>query len=138
MRPIFVDTAALIALGNKRDWFHIQATKLLKQCITEQRRFVTTNAVLLELTNAFGAATYKSVALRLIYLIQTSPQWDIVFVDEALMERGLKHFAQRADKDWSLVDCIGMLIAEDFGCAEIFTNDHHFEQAGFVNLMHKE
>ncbi len=54
------------------------------------------------------------------------------------MERGLKHFAQRADKDWSLVDCISMLIAEDFGCAEIFTNDHHFEQAGFVNLMHKE
>lgn len=138
MKPIFVDTAALIALGNKRDQFHAQATALFKQLLTEQRHFVTTNAVLLELTNAFSAAAYKSVAIQLIHLIQASSQWDIVFVDEALMTRGLQHFAQRADKDWSLVDCIGMLIAKDFGCTEIFTNDHHFEQAGFRNLMHKE
>lgn len=138
MKAIFVDTAALIALGNQRDRFHPQATRLFKQLTIERRRFVTTNAVLLELTNVFSAAAHKSVALQLIRLIQSSVQWEVVFVDEALMERGLQHFTERADKDWSLVDCIGMLVAQDFNIAEVFTNDHHFEQAGFLNLMNKE
>jgi len=138
MKPIFVDTAALIALGNRRDYFHKQATRLFEQFVVAQQQFITTNAVLLELTNAFSAVAYKSVALQLIHLIRASNQWELVFVDRSLMERGLQRFAQCADKDWSLVDCIAMLVAEDFGCTEIFTNDRHFEQAGFINLLHKQ
>ena len=137
MKPIFVDTAALIALGNQRDKFHTQAARLFKQYTLERRKCVTTNAVLLELTNAFSSALHKPLALQLIHLIVSSPQWNVVYVDKPLMERGLQYFSARSDKDWSLVDCIGMLVAQDWNITEIFTNDHHFEQAGFVTLLSK-
>jgi len=39
------------------------------------------------------------------------------------------------DKEWSLIDCISIIIAEEFRITDIFSNDHHFEQAGFNILM---
>jgi predicted nucleic acid-binding protein len=48
---------------------------------------------------------------------------------------GMELFKKRADKDWSLVDCISMLIAQERRITDIFTTDHHFEQAGFNILL---
>ena len=135
MKPLFVDTSALIALGNGRDQFHAQAVMLFKEYSAEKRRFVTTNAILLEMTNAFSAAPYKPLAIRLFELIETSPAWTVVMIDRGLMARGWAKFEQMADKDWSLVDCISMIVAQDAGMTEIFTNDHHFQQAGLIMTL---
>ena len=135
MKPVFVDTSALIALGNARDHFHNQATKLLRELLTFKRQFFTTNAVILEFTNAFSAVRYKPLAIRLIDLIYSTKAWKVVMIDDRLMEKGIEKFKQMNDKDWSVVDCIGMMLTKDFGITEIFTNDHHFEQAGFTILL---
>ncbi len=45
MKPIFVDTSALIALGNKKDSFHQQAIQIRNQLKAQNRKFITTNAV---------------------------------------------------------------------------------------------
>ena len=55
MKPIFVDTSALIALGNKKDSFHQQAIEIRNQLKSQNRNFITTNAVLLEFGNAFSS-----------------------------------------------------------------------------------
>jgi hypothetical protein len=135
MNSIFVDTSALIAIGNARDQYHNQAKTILKELILTKRQFITTNAVILELTNAFSAVRYKPLAIRLIELVKTSEDWQIITIDELLMDKGIEKFKQVTDKDWGLVDCISMIIAKDLGITEIFTNDHHFEQAGFINLL---
>lgn len=137
MKPVFVDTSALIALGNQRDEFHQQAAQLLRDLVASQRRFVTTNAVILKLANAFSPAQTKPLAFRLIALIKSTPTWMTVIIDAALMERGLERFRKMQDKDWSLVDCISMNVASDMDISEIFSNDHHFEQAGFNILLKK-
>ena len=41
------------------------------------------------------------------------------------------------DKEWGLVDCTSIIVARDMGITEIFTTDHHFEQAGFTILLKK-
>ena len=51
------------------------------------------------------------------------------------MKKGISRFKQMSDKDWSVVDCISMIMAEESDITEIFTNDHHFEQAGFTILL---
>ena len=56
MKPVFVDTSALIALGNSRDKYHNQSKKVFKELVISKREFFTTNAVILELTNAFSGA----------------------------------------------------------------------------------
>lgn len=135
MNLIFVDTSALIALGNKKDQFHFQATKVFKRLVLAKMNFITTNAVIFELTNAFSGVQYKPVAIKQSDMINNSKSWTIITIDEELMEKGLSRFKQMHDKDWSLVDCISMIIAEEIGITKIFTTDHHFEQAGFTILL---
>jgi uncharacterized protein len=135
MKPIFVDTSALIALGNKNDAFHQQAINVSRELANAQRHFVTTNAVILELANTFSQVRYKPLATHLINVINHSPKWQCITIDETLMQRGFELFTQRADKDWSLVDCISMLVADQFNINEILTTDHHFTQAGFTILL---
>ena len=48
---------------------------------------------------------------------------------------GLAFYASRADKAYSLVDCISMLAMRQMGLTEVLTNDHHFTQEGFTILI---
>ena len=137
MNPVFVDTSALIAIGNRRDAFHTQAVStaaLLKQ---SQQNLVTTDAVLLEFGNAFSAVNLKPTAVKMIEAVRASEKWLCIALDDALIERGFQQFKQMADKDWGFVDCISILVARDMGTREVFSTDHHFEQAGFQILLKK-
>lgn len=135
MRRVFVDTAALVALGNKRDDWHDPALAVSRQLTLAGCRFVTTDAVLLEVGNIFSNARFKAVALRLIETARRSPRWQCVPVGRILLDRGLVLFRQRSDKDWSLTDCISILVATDLGIDQAFTTDRHFSQAGLKILL---
>ena len=135
MNSVFVDTSALIALGNIRDQFHAKTKKVFKELVITKSHFLTTNAVILELTNAFSDVKYKPIVIRLLNLIEKSNNWTVINIDEEMMKKGINRFKQMMDKDWSVVDCISMIIAEDSDIIKIFTNDHHFVQAGFIILL---
>ena len=135
MKPVFVDTAALIAMGDKGDLFHNQAMMVKDALKKSRRNFVTTNAVILELASYFSQSIWRSTAIKLIETINQSKKWQCITVDDTLMQRGFARYKQMSDKDWSLVDCIDMIVAEDQGITEIFTTDHHFEQSGFNILL---
>ena len=135
MRQIFVDTAALVALGNRQDDWHDQAVAVSRQLTLAGCRFVTTDAVLLEVGNTFSRSQLKPVALRLIEAALRSSRWHCLEVDRTLIARGLDLFRQRSDKDWSLTDCISILVAKDLGIEQAFTTDRHFSQAGLSILL---
>ena len=137
MIPIFMDTSAFIALYNKQDSLHPQAVALHKQLThTEERTlFVTTSAVILELSNAFSRTRFRNTFHNINLLIKNSSIWEYIHVDEDLMNQGIQRFHTYDDKDWSVVDCIGMIVAENAGIQDIFTSDHGFKQAGFNILL---
>ena len=54
------------------------------------------------------------------------------------MQSGLNLYEQRLDKDWGLTDCISFVVMQREQIQEAFTSDKHFEQAGFIRLLHKE
>ena len=54
---------------------------------------------------------------------------------EGIVMKGLDFYASRADKAYSLVDCISMDTMRQMGLAEVLTNDHHFTQEGFTILI---
>lgn len=135
MKTIYVDTAALVALGNKDDQWHEQAVQVSRQLTLTGCRFITTDAVLLEVGNTFSRALYKPVALRLIQTARQSPRWHCVPLDSDLLEKGLALFRTMSDKDWSLTDSISIVVASDLGITQVFTTDHHFTQAGFMILL---
>ena len=135
MKPIFVDTSALIALGNKRDAFHEQAIAIKYTLQQAKRNFVTTNAVLLEFGSAFSAIPLRQLAVQMIEAIQHSNKWDIIIIDSSLTNKGIELYKKMQDKAWGLVDCTSIIVAINIGITEIFSTDHHFEQAGFTILL---
>lgn len=44
-------------------------------------------------------------------------------------------YSQRLDKDWGLTDCTSFVVLNQERITQVFTSDHHFEQAGFSNLL---
>ncbi|MCP4695712.1 MAG: type II toxin-antitoxin system VapC family toxin [Gammaproteobacteria bacterium] len=140
MKPVFVDTVALIAVGDKDDGLHKEAIRIRKQLIIEKRAFITTDAVLLELCNAFSYPdkNLRQIAIAMIEDINNSKRWTRIEADRALMDRGFEKFKKMQDKSWSLVDCIGMVVAEDYRITDIFTANGDFNQAGFLTLLSAE
>jgi hypothetical protein len=135
---VFWDTAAFIALGNTRDDLHQAAIKVSQQLAQAQAHVLTTDAVLIEVTNAFSKVPFRPIAWQLIEAVQASVALraaTIVHVDSELWQRGWQFHRARADKNWGLTDCISFVVMEDYGIGRAFTYDHHFEQAGFVRLL---
>jgi len=58
-----------------------------------------------------------------------------VFVDERLWRAGWNLYEERADKAWSLTDCISIVVMQEKGLAEAPAHDEHFRQAGFKILL---
>ncbi len=132
---VYVDTSALIALAHKRDALHDQAVLVYQRLLEQNTRFLTTSAVLLEVGNTFSGASHKVYATSLFHLIQNSSTWEMLFIDEAWFTKGLDLFHHRMDKDWSLVDCISMVVSKSYSINKVFTSDHHFRQASFEILL---
>lgn len=132
---VFVDSSALIALGNRRDEYHKLAKKRFKEIEDAKKKFITTHGVILEVANTFSSAKYKPIAIRLIEHVSQSEKWKIRNIDNELMEKGVEEFKRMKDKDWSLVDCISIIISKEHQIIDVMTNDHHFEQAGFTILL---
>lgn len=131
MNTVFVDTAALIALGNKRDMLHRQAHAVRLELIENGSRFVTTNLVLAELCNTFSPPHLRAKAVRQVEDIARSPRWHLVEVDSSLWWESFALYRKMTDKSWGLVDCASMIVARELGITTIFTSDRHFIQAGF-------
>lgn len=67
--------------------------------------------------------------------IRLSKKWTVIAIDEKIMNQSFNLYKKMSDKDWGLVDCTSILVAKNLGISEIFTTDHHFEQAGFQILL---
>jgi len=61
----------------------------------------------------------------------------VILLSTEVFSRGLLLFDSRADKEWSLTDCISFVVMEDRGLTDALTADHHFEQAGFRALLNE-
>ena len=135
MKPLFVDTSALIALGNKKDSFHQQAIQIRNKLKVQNRKFITTNAVLLEFGNAFSRIALKPVAISVIKAIKVSQKWECIEINELLFEQAFNLYQKMNDKEWGLVDCGSIIVASKRELTEVFTTDRHFKQAGFTILL---
>jgi predicted nucleic acid-binding protein len=90
--------------------------------------------VLAEFANAMSQPNHGRV-LTVLAMLRNRGDFEIVMDSDRLFDSGLTRYEQRADKGWSLTDCISFVLMEQRGIAEALTGDHHFEQAGFVALL---
>ena len=132
MNELFADTFYFLALLNPADQFHAEAIRLTQAL---RSPYVTTTAVLIELADALCRPVHRHVVHRFLANLVADPNIRVVDSSADWYARGLFLFGQRADKSWSLTDCISFQVMGERGIVNALSGDHHFEQAGFPVLF---
>ena len=96
---------------------------------------VTTEFGLLEVANALCSSAWRAKSVKLIDGFRSVSNLRIIPADTMLLEEGWNLYRSRLDKEWSLTDCISIVAMQKESIEQVFTSDHHFEQAGFVKLL---
>ncbi|CAN5660170.1 hypothetical protein BH24ACI2_BH24ACI2_15520 [soil metagenome] len=135
MPEIFVDTVAWIALVNARDSLHEKTKEVFANLRRRDYQFVTTEFVFLEFVNALSAPDFRAKAAIFIEGLRKSADIEIIPANSELFWLGFELYKNRPDKEWSIVDCVSFIVMEEMEISEAFTEDHHFEQAGFIKLL---
>lgn len=131
MSKVFADTFYFLALLNKNDEAHAKA--LQYSALIEQ--LITTEWVLTELADGLASSRHRSMFLQTRQELLADADVQVIPLDVRLHEEGIRLYASRADKEWSLTDCISFVVMQREALTEALTGDHHFEQAGFVALL---
>ena len=137
MSKIFVDTSGWGNLVDTLQEFHAETKTIYLNAKQNGSRLVTTNYVIAELVALLSSPMRipRMKSIKFIESIKTSSLVDVIHIDENLDAESWELLKNRADKNWSLVDCSSFIVMQENKIVEALTTDHHFEQAGFVRLL---
>jgi uncharacterized protein len=131
--PVFLDTVGLLALWDEADQWHAPADAAFREITARRRPMMTTTFVLLECGNAAARRPYRT---RIGALRRTLEQRQEVIVPTA------DDWAQAWDAydrgeagQAGIVDQVSFVVMRRLGLNEAFTNDRHFQAAGFTTLF---
>jgi predicted nucleic acid-binding protein len=132
---ILYDTGYLIALFHQRDELHERAVAW--SCALREPAVVT-EYVLLEAVNRLSVPAKRARAHALLVQVESDPECEVIRADRRLWSAGVESHRQRADKEWSLTDCVSFVVMAERGIRRPLAYDHHFEQAGFEALLRRD
>jgi predicted nucleic acid-binding protein len=132
MSALFADTSFFVAFLNPRDGAHQAAFGYMA---SSPQPLLTTTWVLAELGNFLARGPNRRLFAPFVRRLKAEPRVRIKPADEALFQKGLRLYASRPDKEWSITDCTSFVVMREEGLREALTADHHFEQAGFTILL---
>ncbi|MGI0481766.1 type II toxin-antitoxin system VapC family toxin [Geminocystis sp. CENA526] len=130
---LFLDTAFIQAILNRRDQYHQSALKLLP-LVENAQEIWTTEAILMEIGNALSRFDRAKV-VNFIKQCYTTENIKVVNVTPELFREGLILYESRQDKQWGLIDCISFSLMIAQNITDALTSDRHFVQAGFNALL---
>ena len=134
-KTVFLDTNGWVALLNTSDSLHVRAASSWRELGRAGYSVVLTDWILAETGNGLARTRARAPFLRALEAVQASERTRIVYVGETLLADAARLYASREDKSWGLVDCASFVVMQEQAVTEAFTNDHHFEQAGFRRLL---
>lgn len=135
MNRLFADAFYWVALFSPRDAWHERVRTFA--ATLEIYHLYTTEEVLTEFLAYYSTTqpVYRLRATRLIRALFEDPRTAILPQTHDNFMDGLNLYESRADKHYSLVDCISMQVMHREGLTDVLTNDHHFTQEGFRILF---
>ncbi|MGA7952224.1 MAG: PIN domain-containing protein [Gloeobacterales cyanobacterium] len=135
MIEVFLDTTYAIALSNQADAFHQKAVQLADQIEAAGIFMVTTQLVLVKISNALSRQQHHEAAVSLLESIDTDPNIEIIPLSESIYHDAYKLFSNHADKQWDMVDCISFVVMREHGIKDALTTNPHFQQMGYCSLL---
>ncbi len=128
---VFVDSFAWIAVINKSDNYHRISLKTLEEFLNKHVNLITTNYAIVETINALSKVEFRKAVVEFINKLERSPSVEIVKITDEIYNNAWALYQQRMDKNWGITDCTSFEVMRMFNIRKAFTNDKHFEQAGY-------
>jgi uncharacterized protein len=134
---VFADTAGWANIFVRTEPFHSLANKQMNQWHSQGIRVVTTNYVLLELIALMSSPLRlsRNDQIKVVETIKSSFWVEVIHIDRELDDESWQLLKDMQDKSWSLVDCSSFVVMKKRNISQAFTTDHHFEQAGYINVL---
>lgn len=134
-RSVFLDTAHVMALLNTADQRHADAVSWQQHLLHNPRPLLTTEFVLLEIADGLASIRFRNRASAVVRSIRADRKIHVEPATSELLEKGLRLYDSRPDKDWGLTDCTSFVVMTEHGLSDALTSDEHFRQAGFRVLL---
>jgi len=132
---IFADTSAFIAILNKRDQYHTQATKKLNGILQKSPvTLLTTTHVFAEIVTRIQRKISADKAIQAGSLIRKDKRIEIITPHQEAIELAWKIYGKYHDQKFSFVDCISFAVMQQLNINRAFAFDKHFSIMGFKIL----
>jgi predicted nucleic acid-binding protein len=125
---VFVDTSALLALGNPSDGKHDDAVTCYDGL--ENTALVTSDYVIDETLTRWLTSGRAREGLAFVDALLASPRYELLFVDRDAFDEALARARKYAEHELSFTDCTIVVLAERTACDAIFTFDDGFALVG--------
>ena len=132
MSLVFADAFYFVARLNRRDQHHERVVAFSREF---RAQMLTTDWVLMEVADALAKSESRQRIREFILHLRQSKVCEVVPASRELFDSGLELYRQHADKSWTLTDCVSFVVMRERGITQALTEDHHFEQAGFIPLF---
>jgi len=133
VNKVFLDTVGLLALWDKSDQWHGAAEQAYQTLVQERAELVTSSFVLLECGNAAARRVYRTAVGRLRNSLEISGGL-IVPTSQDWLD-AWNAYEQAGTWQAGIVEEVSFVIMRRLGIARAFTNDRHFQMAGFITLF---
>jgi uncharacterized protein len=133
VRTVLLDTVGLIALWETTDQWHLPAEAAMQSLRRFPVRLVTTTAVLLECGNAAARKPYRNDVFMLRH--QLVAHGDLIPATDGDVEQAWQTYQQQPQGAAGIVDHVSFAVMRRLRITEAFTNDRHFQAAGFTILF---
>jgi len=133
MSIVFLDTVGLIAQWDTADQWHALAEAAYQRIKAQRKSVVTSTFILLECGNTAARRTFRgdvcalrqALELRNELIVPTEDDWKHAWTEYELGKTGQA----------GIVDHVSFVVMRRLGITEAFTNDRHFQGAGFTTLF---
>ena len=126
LRRVFLDSGFAIALELSNDQHHDAAVRYWEGLQVAPPNMVTTSYVFGEIVTFFNSRNMHSRAVEIGERLESSPNVDLIHVDEDLFQLGWLYFQQHQDKRYSLTDCISFALMDQMGISHALAFDNDF------------
>jgi predicted nucleic acid-binding protein len=130
---VFLDSVGLLATWDTRDQWHVYANPVFAQLLREGTLLFTTELILAECGNAAARKPYRA---RVEVLRRTlARQGRVADLDVAVLDQAWQTYSVAGPEGAGLVDQVSFIVMRQLGITEVFSNDRHFRNAGFITLF---
>lgn len=133
---VFVDTSGWAYYLDHKDPLYPAVDALVRSVRRQNRHLVTTNYIITELVALLSSRYHlpRQQLIEAVKELKTNAAVEIVHIEQIIDAEAWELLEARPDKEWSLVDASSFVIMKRFGITHVLTTDHHFTQAGFIQL----